>query len=119
MLRAVPHVLEHLAEPDRRRLLGAAVHGRVAFTEGALPMILPATDTVRGDEVIASLVGIEVDRAIRGAVVAFEVDSYDPRSQEGWCVSVIGPSRPVTEPGLLAELDALGFAPYPPDLDRH
>lgn len=115
MLRAVPHVLDQLDEQDCRRLLTVATHGRLAFTEGALPMVLPVTYTVRGDDVIASLVGVEVDRVIRGAVVAFEVDSYKPQTQEGWCVSMIGPARPITDPELIAELDALGFAPYTPD----
>lgn len=115
MLRAVPHVLEQLDDQDCRRLLQVAPHGRLAFTEGALPMVLPATYTVRGEEIIASLVGVGVDR-FRGTVVAFEVDSYDPQTQDGWCVSVIGPSRLITAPALIAELDALGFAPYTPDM---
>lgn len=121
MPRPVPHVLEHLDAQDCRQLLTVAPYGRLAFTDGALPVVLPATYIVRGDEVIASLVGVGVDRAMRGAVVAFEIDSYDPQTQEGWCVSVIGPSRPITEPELIAELNALGFAPCTPDEDpgRH
>jgi hypothetical protein len=116
MLHAVPHVLDQLDEQDCRRLLKVAPHGRLAFTEGALPMVLPVTYTVCGKDIIASLVGVEVDR-FRGAVVAFEVDSYDPQTQNGWCVSVIGPARPITDAYLVAELDALGFAPYTPDVD--
>lgn len=116
MPAAVPHVLEQLEEQACRRLLNVAPYGRLAFTEGALPMVLPVTYTVRGEDVIASLVGVEVDRVIRGAIVAFEVDSYDPQTQDGWCVSVIGPARPITSPGLIAELNELGFAPYTPNV---
>ena len=116
MLRAVPHVLEQLGEQECHRLLKVVPHGRLAFTEGALPMVLPVTYTVRGNDVIASLVGVEVPRAFRGAIVAFEVDSYDPQTQDGWCVSVIGPARPITCPELVAELDDLGFAPHTPNV---
>ena len=116
MRRAVPHVLEQLDEQICRRLLQVAPHGRLAFTEGALPMVLPVAYTVRGDEVIASVVGVEAGR-FRGAVVAFEVDSFEPRTQDSWCVSVIGPSRPITDPQLIAEMDGLGFAPYTPDVE--
>lgn len=42
------------------------------------------------------MVGVGADR-FRGAVVAFEVDSYDPQTQNGWCVPVIGPSRLITD----------------------
>lgn len=117
MLTALPHVLEQLDEQDCRRLLQAAPHGRLAFTEGALPMVLPVTYAVRGKDVVASVVGVDVDRLIHGAIVAFEVDSYDAQTQDGWCVSVIGPARRITDSELIAELDALGFAPYTPDAD--
>ncbi len=45
----------------------------------------------------------------RGAVVAFEVDAYDDRARTGWSVTVVGPSRPVTDPVESARYDTLGW----------
>ena len=36
--------------------------------------------------------------AVRGAVVAFGVDSYDPGTETGWSVTVVGPSRVLVDP---------------------
>ena len=43
---------------------------------------------------------------MRGAVVAFQADAYDAR-RIGWSVTVVGPSRVVTDPVHVMELDAL------------
>jgi hypothetical protein len=44
MLRAA-RVLEDLDESDCRLLLATVPLGRLSFTDGALPMILPVTST--------------------------------------------------------------------------
>jgi hypothetical protein len=43
-------------------------------------------------------------RAVRGAVVAFGVDSFDPDTETGWSVTVVGPSRLLGDPGGLGAL---------------
>lgn len=113
-------VIEELAEPACHRLLGTRPIGRLGFTESALPRILPVHYTVRGDEVIvASLSGVKVAAARRGDIVAFEVDDYEPATNEGWSVGVLGRCRLVDDPAEIAELDALSFAPFTPEQDRH
>ena len=114
------YVFDELDEPACRQLLGSVPIGRLGFTEAALPRILPVHFTVRGDDVvIGSLNGTKVRSAIRGDVVAFEADSYDPVTHEGWCVNVVGVSRLLTDADDVAALDALGFSPWRPHQDRH
>ena len=114
------YVFDELEEPVCRRLLATVPIGRLAFTEAALPRVLPVHFTLRGDDVvIGSLNGAKVRIAMRGDVVAFEADSFDPVTHEGWCVNVIGTACLLTDEADVATLDALGFTPWSPHQDRH
>lgn len=111
--------LEVLDEEACRRLLPTAVIGRLAFTEGALPTIQPVSFGIHRDQVvIPTRVGSKVAAASRGAVVAFEVDAVDPVRRTGWNVTVVGPSRVITDPAEVATLDALGLSPWAPVRSR-
>lgn len=113
---ASDHLLQELSEQECRRLLRTTPLGRIAVTEKALPMIVPVHYTLRGDDVVLSNLSASRARAAEaGAVLAFEVDGYDPATREGWAVSVVGPSRPITDPDEVAALDALDFAPWTGD----
>ena len=88
-----------LDEAECRRLLGAATVGRISFTDGALPAIVPVPFAVHEDQVlIPAERGNAMVAAVRGAVVAFAVDSYDPGTEIGWSVTVVGPSRVLVDP---------------------
>lgn len=114
---ATDHLLQELSEQECRRLLGSTPLGRIAVTEKALPMIVPVHYTVRGDDIVLSNLSASRTRAAEaGAVLAFEVDDYDPVTREGWAVSVVGQSRPVTDPEEVAALNALNFAPWTGDV---
>jgi uncharacterized protein len=79
------------------RLLASTGIGRLAYTEAALPAIRPVSFRIREDDVlIPASRGSRLVRAIRGAVVAFQVDSYDGTARPGWSVTVVGPSRVIT-----------------------
>ena len=107
--------LEVLGEAECRRLLGDAIIGRLAYTEDALPAIQPVHFTLRSDRiVIPTGEGSKVAAASRGAVVAFEVDDFDPTSRTGWNVTVVGPSHVVTRPDEVADLDLLGARAWAP-----
>jgi nitroimidazol reductase NimA-like FMN-containing flavoprotein (pyridoxamine 5'-phosphate oxidase superfamily) len=111
-MRSTRHLLHNLDQQKCRVLLGSATFGRLAFTQNALPMILPSHFRIRGNEVVvASLAPSAIASARNGHVVVFEVDTYEPATREGWSVSVIGPSRHIVEPCEIAELDRLDFAP--------
>lgn len=116
MLSADPdRTLEVLDEEECHRLLGTAVIGRLAFTEGALPTIQPVHFALSGGRVvIPTRTGSKVAAASRGAVVAFEVDDFDAAGRVGWNVTVIGPSRIIVDPVEVRALDALGVRPWAP-----
>jgi hypothetical protein len=106
------HVLDGA---ECRRLLGTASLGRIAFTEEAMPAIQPASFALHGDEVlIPTGLGSKMAAGSRGAVLAFEVDDYDLAQRTGWNVTVIGPSRLISDPGQVLALDALGALPWAP-----
>ena len=117
MLLADDHarVLHVLDEDECHRLLRSAPVGRLAFTEGALPTIQPVSFVVAGDDVVIPTgTGSKVAVAARGAVVAFEVDEFDAARRTGWNVTVVGPSRVISEPAEVAALDALGARDWAP-----
>jgi len=108
-------LVEVLDELECRRLLCLAVIGRLAYTEGALPAIQPVHFTVHKDRVlIPTSAGSKVAAASRGAVVAFEVDDFDPENRTGWNVTVVGPAQVVSAPADVAVLDRLGVAAWAP-----
>ena len=107
------HVVEDLDPVTCRRLIDSVPFGRIASTDRGLPKIVPVHCTVRGDEIVLGT--IQAHRTVRvehGDVVAFEADTYDPGSCEGWCVGVIGPCRLIADEAEVHELDSLGFTPW-------
>lgn len=108
-------VLDVLEEAECRRLLPTADIGRLAFTEGALPAIQPVSFGVHhGHVLIPTRRGSKVAAASRGAVVAFEVDSFDAATRTGWNVTVIGPSRLISDAAEIRALEALELSPWAP-----
>ena len=100
--------LEVLDEAECRRLLTTAAIGRLGFTDGALPVVLPVPFAMHDDRVlIPAEVGNRLVRAMRGAVVALLVDSYRLDLAVGWGVTVVGPSRVIGEALEVAVLDRL------------
>jgi hypothetical protein len=107
-------VHEDLAEGECRRLLEKSAVGRLAFSHAALPAILPVSYIVHdGQVVITAQHGGSVARALRSAVVAFGVDSWDAETRTGWSVTVIGPTRVVSTREEVARLDALPASVLP------
>jgi uncharacterized protein len=105
------HVVEDLDDPSCRLLLRTARLGRLGFTRDALPAIQPVTFCLHRDEVvIAARPGGPLVSGTRGAVVAFQVDSIDAETCTGWAVTVVGPSRAVSDPAEVALVERL---PWP------
>ena len=108
-------LLAVLDEAECRRLLATASVGRVAFTEGAMPAIQPASFAVSGNDVlIPTGMGSKMAAGSRGAVLAFEVDDYDLTERTGWNVTVVGPSRLISDPSHVTALNGLGVLPWAP-----
>jgi nitroimidazol reductase NimA-like FMN-containing flavoprotein (pyridoxamine 5'-phosphate oxidase superfamily) len=88
---------EALDEQECLRLLGTTRIGRLAYTQAALPAIRPVFYMLRDGAVeIPAQTGSALAVAVRGAVVAFEADSYEVMARTGWTVTIVGPSRVVT-----------------------
>jgi hypothetical protein len=86
--------LEVLAEDECLALLASATLGRVAITSGALPTILPVNYRLVGRTILFRTGrGTKLDAATANAVVAFEVDDFDPVEHTGWSVNAIGVAR--------------------------
>jgi nitroimidazol reductase NimA-like FMN-containing flavoprotein (pyridoxamine 5'-phosphate oxidase superfamily) len=108
---------------DRRQcldLLGRSTFGRVGITAGALPTILPVNYRLDGDEILVRTgAGTKLDAALRGAVVAFEVDHVDPVYHSGWSVVVTGVARPVTDPERVVAEEHAPVARWAPAGEDH
>jgi len=96
--------LEVLDRVECLRLLALATLGRIGFTSGALPSVLPINFHLDRDRILVRTGrGSKLDAALQNAVVAFEVDDFDPIYHSGWSVAVTGVAREVSDS---AELDA-------------
>jgi nitroimidazol reductase NimA-like FMN-containing flavoprotein (pyridoxamine 5'-phosphate oxidase superfamily) len=102
-----------LDEEECRRRLGAGGVGRVGVTDGGLPAIFPVNYAVLdGNIVFRTGAGAKLDAAVSGAIIAFEIDHFEPFSHTGWCVLVVGVARPVTDPEEQARAEHLPLAPW-------
>ncbi|MDX6287113.1 MAG: hypothetical protein QOG53_2598 [Frankiales bacterium] len=102
-----------LTRSECEALLRSAVVGRVAFTDGALPQVLPVNYTMDGTAVVfRTTANGRLAACCRDAVVAFEVDEIDPSTQCGWSVLIVGDAIAVTEQSEVARARQLPFAPW-------
>jgi nitroimidazol reductase NimA-like FMN-containing flavoprotein (pyridoxamine 5'-phosphate oxidase superfamily) len=105
--------LELLSETEALRLLAQGEVGRVGFTMGALPAILPVNyRVIDGCVVFRTSPGSILSAAMRGAVVAFEVDDYHAADRSGWSVLVVGQSQVVHDMDVTFHALEKGLAPY-------
>ncbi|MEU8511068.1 pyridoxamine 5'-phosphate oxidase family protein [Kitasatospora sp. NPDC048722] len=74
------------------RLLAGASVGRVVYTVGALPAVLPIRYRlgVDGSVLLHAAAHSELVRAVSGALVAFEAGQVDETDGTGWSVTVLG-----------------------------
>ncbi|MCS7479366.1 pyridoxamine 5'-phosphate oxidase family protein [Umezawaea endophytica] len=104
-LEEEPGELLELPEATSLRLLAGVPFGRVVFSRDALPAIRPVNHVVdRGSIVIRAHLGAAVLSSV-GMVVAYEADSIDPVTRQGWSVIVVGVAKRVDDPDEVARLD--------------
>ena len=112
--------LEVLDRDECLQLLGRATLGRVAVTSAALPTVLPVNFRLAGDRIVFRTgEGTKLAAATRNAVVAFEVDDFDPVDHTGWSVVVTGVAGPVVDPDAQAALSDLGIVWWVPGANGH
>jgi nitroimidazol reductase NimA-like FMN-containing flavoprotein (pyridoxamine 5'-phosphate oxidase superfamily) len=114
-MRFDAHGLEILDRRECLGLLGSVPLGRVVFTDRALPAIQPVNFALDGDDVIIrTSTGSKLGMAMRGAIVAFEADEFDPLGRTGWSVTLVGQARLVEDPDEIALLSRLRLCPWSP-----
>ena len=86
--------LELLTEDQCGDLLASQSFGRVGVTVDGLPVIMPVNYAFDdGTVVFRSGPGTKLRAVSSGAVIAFEIDSWDPAQGTGWSVLAVGPRR--------------------------
>lgn len=87
-------IAEHvISEQECWNLLATASVGRLAVSVRALPMILSVQYYLDNRDITACLGHHELpERSLNEAIIAFAVDSIDPRTRAGWSVEIQGRS---------------------------
>lgn len=112
--------LEVLSRAEAVALLETHEIGRLVYTRRALPAIRPVNYTVRGGAVLIWTGSTSsLGQAVRGAVVAFEADEFDRKTQSGWSVVVTGTAQLVTEEVQLVRARLDGPLPWAPGIKEH
>lgn len=112
--------LEVLDRGDCLQLLVTQTIGRVGVTSGALPTVLPVNFRLHDDRVlIRTSAGTKLDAALRGMVVAFEVDDFHSFEHTGWSVIVIGVAAEVTDSAECESLAGVPLARWAPEAGEH
>ena len=102
--------LEVLDQSECLRLLALTTLGRVAVSANALPMVLPVTFTLVGDQIVfRTRRDTHLGLGTNNTVVAFEADDIDPVDHTGWSVVVTGVASEVRDPDKVDALDAIAL----------
>lgn len=107
---AVP---QELSREESLALLASMPVGRLVFSERALPAVVPVNFLLDRDRIVVRTGNSHgLAAAVRGAVVAFEVDDFDAATRQGWSVLVTGRASEVDDPLELERLRALPLLPW-------
>lgn len=101
-----------LSRAECLALLPMAPFGRLVFTEGALPAIIPVNFVLDPDGIILRTREGGSVAAAGGAVVAFQADDIDAERRSGWSVTVIGRATVVRQPMEVERLSTLPLLPW-------
>jgi nitroimidazol reductase NimA-like FMN-containing flavoprotein (pyridoxamine 5'-phosphate oxidase superfamily) len=88
--------LLELPRAESLRLLASVPVGRLVFTHQALPAVRPVNHIVDNDKIVIGLTpgsAIAASTSQGGTVVAYEADSLDLLTRQGWTVVVVGLAR--------------------------
>ena len=107
--------LEVLSRAEAVALLETQEVGRLVYTRRALPAVIPVNFTVRGGAILIwTGSGSSLAQAVRGAVVAFQVDELDRATHSGWSVTVTGAAHLVMDEAERARARDDGPVPWAP-----
>ncbi len=112
--------LQELSRGECLRLIATTAVGRIIYTRQAMPAVeLVNFALCDGDIVIRTSSSGKLAAAVRGAVVAFEVDQLNPGDKSGWSVTAIGRSREVTDSAEAERLRGIGLSTWVPGEREH
>jgi nitroimidazol reductase NimA-like FMN-containing flavoprotein (pyridoxamine 5'-phosphate oxidase superfamily) len=95
------------------RLLKQMSVGRVAYTDAALPQIIPVNYAMDGKSIVFRTTARgRLAACCRDAIVAFEVDETDREARTGWSVLVVGDATAITDESEILRARQLPFAPW-------
>jgi nitroimidazol reductase NimA-like FMN-containing flavoprotein (pyridoxamine 5'-phosphate oxidase superfamily) len=110
--------LEVLTDDECRGLLAGGRLGRIAISQGAVPVVLPVNFVMVGTDVMFFTgPGLKLRAAVEKRLVSFQVDNIDVEHHMGWSVLVVGPMS-TADPGDRPRAEALGLYPWVAG-DRH
>lgn len=105
--------VQELNREECLALLPTVPIGRLVFTQQALPAVVPVNFVLdHGQIVVRTDASSSLSAAVRGAVVAFQVDQFDHEARTGWSVIVIGKASEVVDPVQRERLEELPLAPW-------
>jgi nitroimidazol reductase NimA-like FMN-containing flavoprotein (pyridoxamine 5'-phosphate oxidase superfamily) len=112
--------LEVLSRAEAVALVETHDVGRLVYTRRALPAVIPVNYAVReGGIWIWTGSASSLAQALRGAVVAFQVDDLDRVTRSGWSVTVTGLAEAVVDEAMLARARVEGPVPWAPGFKEH
>ena len=107
------HESRELSRAECLALLPTVPFGRLVFTEGALPAVIPVNFVLDSAGIVLRTAPTgSVARVADGTIVALQADDVDPVRRSGWSVTVVGQARTVRDPVALARLEALPLLPW-------
>ena len=112
--------LTTLTEAEAVELLAAQEVGRLVYTRRALPAVTPVNYALRDGAIwIWTASASSMAQAVRGAVVAFEIDRLDAHARTGWSVTVLGVAELVADAAQIERARLLGPEPWVPGRKEH
>ena len=109
----VTMVIEDLTAEACWSRLAQVPTGRLCFVDDGEPMVLPMNHVVDGHSIVVrTALGSAPNNLGEGATVAFEADSTQPATCEGWSVVVRGHLAEVTDAHELADVSRLPLHPW-------
>ncbi|WP_120522129.1 pyridoxamine 5'-phosphate oxidase family protein [Arthrobacter celericrescens] len=101
-------------------LLGTGVVGRLAVIVDGHPEIFPVNYVLeRRSIVFRTATGKKLWESRKELPAAFEIDGYDPATEEAWSVMVRGGTSMIDDPDEQAAADTLGLEPWQPGPKTH
>lgn len=105
--------LDVLGDDECLRLLGREPVGRLGFSSGALPVVLPVNFVLVDRTIVfASDPGLKLEAARHRTVACLEVDGYDRFAHGGWSVLATGRLDEIVDAARLAEARTLPLSPW-------